>query len=523
MYCLYMNIVRDIVINAVPTGLEVAVLENKSLTELYHEDLNRAFSVGDIFLGKIKKIAPGLNGVFIDIGHEKEAFLHYTDLGIQVLSHKKMLQSVIEGKTNDYTFQNFQPEADIVKTGKIADVLQKRDMLLVQISKEPIAPKGPRLTSDITLAGDYVVLVPFSTTLAISQKITQKEERQRLQKMVESLAPNNFGVIVRTAAEGKKVADLHEDINNQLAKWQKLFEQVKKASPGSRLLAESNSSSGILRHFEGGNFATIVVNDKNVAGQIKQYLTNRFPEQSPTVTYHTSNIPIFDYYKVTKQIKAAFGKTVPLASGAYLVVEHTEAMHVIDVNSGFRLGNAGNPETNALTVNLEAAAEIVRQLRLRDLGGLIAIDFIDVRDPEHKKMIHRRMTELMADDKVQHTILPLNMFSVMQITRQRTRPALQISTAEVCPSCKGTGKVKSTLLVLDEIESTLSYLLNEMDYRDLRLVTHPFLEAFIKKGFVSIQWKWFWQLRKWITVLGNNNYYLTEYRFFDANNEEIKL
>lgn len=514
---------RDLIVKSTPVGVELALLEEQVLVELQQEKFNNNFAVGDIFLGKVKKTVSGLNAAFVDIGYGKDAFLHYTDLGPQLLSLKKFVERSLNGKQATHLLNDFPLEEHIVKTGKVNTVLAKKDRLLVQILKEPISTKGPRLSCEITLPGRYIVLSPFNNVVAVSRKIANKDERNRLLRLIESIKPQNFGVIVRTAAEGKKVAELHEDLEMLLGKWKSILKETKTADAPKKVLSEMNKTSSILRDLLNESFNNIVVNDKALYDEIKMNVANLVPGKEKIVSFYKGRAPVFDQYKITKQIKSAFGKTVTMASGAYLVIEHTEAMHVIDVNSGHKMTTNGTQETNALTVNLEAAAELTRQLRLRDLGGIIIIDFIDMKEPDNKKMVLRRVKELMVNDRARHTILPLSKFGLMQITRQRVRPEIVIKTAEVCPSCGGTGKVKATILVVDEIRNNLSYLLNEMAYPTLKLLVHPFVQSFLTKGLISKQVEWAWKFKKWVSIEGNDNYYLTEYRFLDGNDEELNL
>ena len=514
---------KDLILDVTSSGIEIALMEDDQLVELHQEKHNNQFGVGDIFVARVKKTVAGLNAAFVDIGYEKDAFLHYSDLSPQMLSVKKYAELTISGKHNTHLLNNFEVEPEIVKTGKISDVLVRRDVILVQVLKESISTKGPRLSCEITLAGRYMVLNPFNNNVSISRKIKSPEERTRLQRLAESIKPQNFGLIVRTAAENRKVAELHEDIDTLLAKWQQLFNELKSANPPQKVMSEVGKASGILRDLLNPTFTRVVVNDKTVAAEVSNFISEIEPGTEKIVSFYNGKTPVFDYYKVTKQIKSAFGKNVNLASGAYLVIEHTEALHVIDVNSGHKMSSNSNQEANALSVNLEAVNEIARQLRLRDLGGIIVIDFIDVKSTESKKILHRRMEEAMQADRARHTILPLSQFGIMQITRERVRPEIQIATAEVCPTCRGTGRVKATILLIDEIENNLSYLLTELDYQQLKLSVHPFVDAYIKKGIISRQWKWFWKHKKWVSVHVNAHYSLTEYSFLDAHNEEIKL
>ncbi len=513
---------KELIINSTPTEVEIALLEDSKLVELHHQKTNNNFTVGDIFLGRIKRLMPGLNAAFVDIGHKKDAFLHYTDLGPKLRSLLKFTNSAMSGGINTHTLDNFKIEPDIIKTGKIDQVLNKKQPILVQVLKEPISTKGPRLSCELTLPGRYLVLTPFSNIVAVSKKIANAEERKRLQLLVESIRPKNFGVIVRTAAEGKKVADLHEELSLIMRKWEDIFRQMHKAKPPIKLLSELDKTSSILRDILSDSFNRIVVNDKQLYQNIRGYLESIAPEQVKIVTLHRSNRSVFDAFGVTKQIKSSFGKTATMPSGAYLVIEHTEAMHVIDVNSGHKMSSQ-NQEEAVMRVNLEAAEEIARQLRLRDIGGIIIIDFIDMKKADQKRELLKAMRHFMKKDRAQHTILPLSKFGLMQITRQRVRPEVKINTAEVCPTCNGTGKINASILIADEIERDLNFIVQSRPKSKVKLLVHPFIEAYLKKGWPSHQMKWYMSFYKWVRIHSNTDYHLTKYRFFDENDDEIRL
>lgn len=514
---------KELIINSSPTDVDIALLEGGKLVELHHQKTNENFTVGDIFLGQIKRLMPGLNAAFVDIGHKKDAFLHYTDLDPKLKSLLKYTDDSVKGRLDTHRLDNFKFLPDIIKTGKIDQVLEKKQPILVQILKEPISTKGPRLSCDINIPGRYLVISPFSNHIAVSKKIGSPEERKRLELLIQSIRPKNFGVIVRTAAEGKKVADLHEEINTLMGKWESIQEQMKNASPPQKLLSELDKTSSILRDLLTDSFNNIVVNDKQLYGNIKSFMASIAPEQVNIVKYHRSSKPIFDAFSVTKQIKSSFGKTATMGSGAYIVIEHTEAMHVVDVNSGHKMRNANQAEA-VLKVNLEAAEEVARQLRLRDIGGIIIIDFIDMRNSDHKKELLSAMRKFMKKDRAQHTILALSKFGLMQITRQRVRPEVKINTAEVCPSCNGTGKVNATILLEDDIERDLNFILQSNPKGKLKLHVHPFVMAHLKRGFFkSIQFSWWRKFQKWIPINEDKDYALNTYKFFDENEDEIRL
>jgi ribonuclease G len=513
---------KELIINSAPSGVEIALLENKHLVEFHQESHNASFTVGDLYLGKVKKLVPGMNAAFVDVGFEKDGFLHYTDLSPYIRSLIKFTQQNINHSEEEPAdFSNFKNEPEIIKTGKISEVFNNKPSILVQILKEPIAAKGPRLSCEVSLPGRFVVVTPFNDIVAVSRKIHSSEERKRLQKIVEAIKPKNFGVIVRTAAEGKNTAELHDDLNNLVNTWKEIQRNLKGATPPSKILGEKDKTTSILRDLLNADFNRIVVNDKNIYQDARAYLQKIAPDKTDIVSYHQNGSPIFDIFGITKQVKASFGKTVNLASGAYLVIEHTEALHVVDVNSGYKSVSA-NQEENALQTNLEAAAEIARQLRLRDIGGIIVVDFIDMKLPENKRKLAEAVEQLMKADRAKHAILPISKFGLMQITRQRMKPEVKINTQEICPSCSGSGKVASTLVLEDEIEKNLNYLVMQK-HKDLVLTVHPIMEAYLRKGFPSRRMRWSWKYKQKIRVKSDNNYHLTEYHFFDGNEEEIKM
>lgn len=514
---------KELIINATAHGVDIALLEDKKLVELHSEKTDARFAVGDLYLGKVKKLIPGLNAAFVDVGYEKDAFLHYTDLSPYAKSLLKFTQVAINDKSpNGFDFGNFQIEPEIVKTGKINEVLGGKPNILVQILKEPIAAKGPRLSCEISLPGRFIVITPFNDIVAVSRKIHSSEERKRLQRIVESIKPKNFGVIVRTAAEGKNTAELHEDLSDLTAMWESIQKNLKGASAPAKILSEQTKTTSILRDLLNEDFNRIVTNDKSIYTETKSYIQRIAPEKSDIVSFHQNGSPIFDQYGVTKQVKGSFGKTVNLNSGAYLIIEHTEALHVIDVNSGYK-SVSNNQEQNALETNMEAAEEIARQLRLRDIGGIIVVDFIDMKLPENKKKLLEAMEEYMRPDRAKHAVLPISKFGLMQITRQRMRPEVNINTQEVCPTCHGTGKIASTLILEDEIEKNLTYLFTHK-HKDLTLVVHPIVYAYLTKGWMwSKAAKWRRKFNEKITIKPDTSYHLTEFKFFDKQAEQIKL
>jgi ribonuclease G len=515
---------KDLIIDVGDSEVSLALLEDKQLIELNKEKRNVKFSVGDIYLGKVKKIMPGLNAAFINVGYERDAFLHYLDLGAQFRTQHKYYQAALQKQGKVTPVHKFKPEPDIDKDGKITDVLVSGQTVIVQITKEPISTKGPRLASEISLAGRNLVLMPYSDKVSISSKIESIEEKNRLKALVQSIKPRNYGVIVRTVAEGKKVAQLDAELRELVQKWESAFLSVKKEVKSPKLfIGEMNRTSTILRDMLNVTFNSIHINEPTLAEDIKAYIREIAPEKEKIVKFYKGTLPIFDHFGINKQIKGLFGKTVSFKHGAYLIIEHTEALHVIDVNSGNRSRSGNNQESNALEVNMEAATEIARQLRLRDMGGIIVVDFIDMQSQENKQQLYDKVKDAMANDRTKHNILPLTKFGLMQITRQRVRPEMSIITNEKCPSCHGTGETKPTILFTDELERGLSFIVDKIKTRKLILNVHPFVSSYLKKGLFPIFRKWNLKYKVSIKVQAVTSYHMLEYHFYDHFNNEIDL
>jgi len=517
-------VTNELIINSDSSGVWIALIRDKKLVELHQEKHQNNFSVGDIYLGQVRKIMPSLNAAFVHVGYEKDAFLHYHDLGPQIRSFNKFTKVRLQGGLKKESLADFNLEPEIIKTGKINEVLQKNQNILVQIQKEPISSKGPRISSEISLAGRYMILVPFADQISISKKIKSFEERNRLRNLALSIKPGNFGLIIRTVAEGKPVADLHKDMLMLMEKWSEIHKRLPGAKAPTRILSEIDRSSSIIRDLLNDNFTNIVVNEEKMFDDVKSYVGKISPDMEKIVKLHDNQKQkVFDAYNINKQIKSLFGKNVSLQGGSYLVIEHTEALHVVDVNSGSKATSDKDQEENALAVNLEAAEEIARQLRLRDMGGIIVIDFIDQRTPGNRKKVYEKMKEVMKDDRAKHTILPMSKFGLIQITRQRVRPEMSVITTEQCPMCKGSGEVGSSIIIVDEIEQKISYLVKTLNLKNLTLVAHPYVTAFINKGFPSKRLNWSWKHKSIIKVREDSSYHVGEYYFLNAVGEEIIL
>lgn len=514
---------NELIISATPEGCRIALLRDKSLVEFHEDNGATKFAVGDIYLGNVKKVVQGLNAAFIDIGYEKDAFLHYLDLGPQFASLMKFTKLVRAKKITGGKLEKFHAEKDIDKHGKIGSLLSKNLVLPVQVVKEPISTKGPRLSSELSLAGRYLVTVPFANAVNVSKRISSNDERKRLQRLIQSIKPEGFGVIVRTVAEGKDVAELDKDLRNLVKTWEEGMSRLNTANPREKLIGELSKTSSILRDLLNESFDNIHVDDKRIFDEVKTYIHTIAPDKEKIVKLYTGKAKIFEHYGIEKQIKSAFGQTVSLRGGGYLIIEHTEALHVVDVNSGNKSNREENQETTALSVNQEAAREVARQLRLRDMGGIIVVDFIDMRKQENKNAVFKTMMDEMEQDRAKHTVLPLSKFGLMQITRERVRPQMNIATKEVCPTCNGSGKVEATILVTDQIEEHVKHLFNKQNEGSLVLALHPFLHAYYTKGFISKRMKWRFRYGKSITLVKDSSLGITEFHFLNKDGAEIDL
>ena len=503
---------KELIIRSGASDVDFALLKNGRLVELHKEEDTNRLSVGDIMLANIHKPIQGLNAAFVNVGYEKDAFLHYHDVGPQLSSLLKFIKEVSSGKIKDYSLKDFKLEPDINKNGAISEVLKAGQPILVQIVKEPISTKGPRISSELSIAGRYLVLVPFSERISISQKIENKAEKERLRRIVQSIKPKGFGVIIRTVAQDKKVADLDRDLQNSYERWIQMCKKIPQGSFPSKILSEMNRTGALLRDMFDNTFTGIHVDNEALYTQIRDYLQEIAPEQVNIVKLYKSSVPIFEKFHIERQIKTGLGRTVSMTKGAYLVIEHTEALHVIDVNSGNHSNKAENQETTAFEVNLIAATEIARQLRLRDMGGIIVVDFIDMSSGENRQKLFDALREEMKDDRAKHKILPPSKFGLIQITRQRVRPEINIKTKEENPSKQG--EVDAPIMLIDRITTDLEEIIFQSNYNGrITLNIHPFIAAYLTKGLFSIRFKWFLKYRKWIKILPRDAYSYLEYRF----------
>ncbi len=513
----------ELIVDVRPDNISTALTEDGRLVSLQKEPRDASYAVGNIYIAKVKKLMPGLNAAFVNVGFEKDAFLHYLDLGSQFRAYQQFLNAAFEDKRHVPQISKIKPHPDIDKHGTITDVLEAGKELIVQIAKEPISSKGPRLTTEISFTGRLLVLIPFSDKISVSQKIKSTEEKLRLRQLIESIRPKNFGVIIRTSAEGKRVAELNNELKALVKCWDDSIAKAQRSDAPTLIYEEESRAVSLIRDIFSPSFENIYVNNVEIFEQIQHYVTLIASDKKDIVKLYAEDIPIFDHFNITKQIKTSFGKTVSFKSGAYIIIESTEALHVIDVNSGNRSKNSTNQESNALNVNLLAADEIARQLRLRDMGGIIVIDFIDMSQADHRQALYDHMREVMSNDRARHNILPLSKFGLMQITRQRVRPALDIATTETCPSCGGKGEVQPSLLFTDILKDKIDYLIHSLKVVNFTMYVHPFVDAYIKKGIISEYRRWRIEYGLKFRILPDQSLAYLEYKVYDNQHNEIDL
>lgn len=507
---------RELVINVTPSEISIALCEDKVLVELNKEQCQTGFAVGDIYLGKVRKIMPGLNAAFVNIGHEKDAFIHYLDLGGQFESLQKVVDSRQPGRRG-IKVETMKLEPSIEKNGKLATYLQPGQLVMVQIAKEAISTKGPRLTADISLAGRNVVLVPFSSKIFISQKIRSNEMKKRLRQIAASVLPKNFGVIIRTAAAEANDADIEQDILSLVERWNEAVGNIRKNQAPALLMSEMSRANTIIRDSLNSSFSQITVDDEKMYREIKNYIKVIDPQLEKIVKLYRGSVPIFDNFDISKQIKSLFAKYVSLKRGAYLIIEHTEAMNVIDVNSGNRTKVEENQEETAMAVNLAAAKEVARQLRLRDLGGIVIVDFIDLHKVHNRQALFNEMTKLMASDKAKHTILPLSKFGLMQITRQRVRPVAVQDVTDICPTCNGTGRVEPTILLDRKIENQIQFLAEDRGVKYISLRVSPYVASYLCQGLISLRLRWMMRYKVWVNVVADQSQGMVDVKYLDRS------
>ena len=508
----------ELIIDVHPDEIAIALTEDDRLQEIRREKRNvDTFAVGNIYYGRVKKVMPALNAVFVDVGYEKEAFLHYLDLGSNFLTLQKFITRTVSDRRRLPSMRSIEKQPECGKDGQIGDYLHVGDTLLVQVTKEPINTKGPRLTAEISLAGRNMVLMPMGDKVMVSNKIRRDSERNRLRKLVQQVRPQGYGVIVRTVAEGAQLEDLDSELNILVRKWEDALRLLQTKQPVSLICEEIGRTTGIIRDLFSPEFNTIQVNDQGVYDEVREYVELISPESAKIVKLYTGDQPIFDKYDITRQLKTGLGRTVGFKNGGYLIIDKTEALFSIDVNSGSKKVYA-DQEQNAFHYNMLAAEEIVHQLRLRDIGGIIIVDYIDMDSKDHQQQLYEYMRKLMAHDRARHNILPLSKFGLMQITRQRVRPAVEMDVTEVCPTCHGKGRIQSSINFAEQLEQEIDLMFRQYG-KGLRLHVHPYVYAYATRGLLSLKLRWWWHYG--ITLQQNQGLGMMEYHFHNAKGQEV--
>ena len=511
----------ELIVDVQPQEIAIALTEDDRLQEVNREKRNQDnFAVGNIYYGRVKKVMPALNAVFVDVGYEKEAFLHYLDLGAQFRTLRSYVTKAVSDRRKVPATDKIKREPEVGKEGQIADVLKVGDPILVQVTKEPINTKGPRLTAEISIAGRNMVLIPFADGVMVSQKIKREAERSRLKQLLLSIKPQGFGIIVRTVAEDKRAAELDNELRLLVQRWEDTVKSLQKKEPVSLVSEEIGRTIGIIRDVLSPDFTSIQVNDQGVYEEVRQYLELVAPESAKIVKLYEGTQPIFDKFDITRQMKTGLGRVVGFKHGGYLIIDRTEALFSIDVNSGSKK-IFEDQEENAYQFNMLAAEELAHQLRLRDIGGIIIVDFIDMDSKEHQQQLYDYMRKLMERDRARHNVLPLSKFGLMQITRQRVRPAVEMEVMEVCPTCMGKGKVQPTLLFTDQVQEEIEHFTEHFG-KGLRLHLHPFVYSYATRGFInSLALRWRRQFG--VRVIENQSLGMLETRFFDSKGNRLQL
>ena len=503
---------NQIIIHSSGKQTRVALLENGELAQLFIESEENQRTVGDIYHARVHKVMGGIRAAFIDVGMEKDAFLHFSDAGDHLGQYIKMMNGEKAiSKSAEKDLKNFNKLSNYDKQMLAGKLLRNGQNLLVQIVKEPIGSKGPRVSTDITIAGRFLVLIPMGEYIALSKKINNNKERRRLKKTVGDMLPDGFGVIVRTVAQGQDKESIEEDMRTVLVKWEKMLNKLEESTPPTLLYKDLDITESLIRDLFAKQYDRVLIDDYQLYKSIKSYVSQIAPKMLPSVQLYKGKENVFDSVGVGNDVNSIFSPRVRMPSGGYLIFEQTEAMYVVDVNSGPYAAKQ-KQEDNSLKTNLEAAREIAKQLRLRDIGGIIVVDFIDLRDDKNRKKIYDELKKEFKKDQAKTNILGMSDFGLVQITRQRIRPSVVNSVSKVCPMCGGSGSVVSQDTIITDIESWISKLKYSTQYRAVDIYVNPYLKSFLTKGIFSPRWKWQLRYGMRISFIAEENTSLNEFK-----------
>jgi len=494
--------VKEIVVNSSESQTRVAITEDSNLVDFFVDHPEKRRMVGDIYLGKVARVLPGIRAAFVDIGFKHDAFLHFSDIGDRMESLQGMLDEdddLVEDDDDsegDAKPRPAQARPQIEKEGSIPK-LHKGQEIIIQIIKEPVKDKGVRVTSSISIPGRFCVLLPFDNKIGISKKIHDFKERRRLRKLARGVLPEDCGLIIRTAAKDQTEDALATDLKYLSKTWKEIQNKVKNSTPPTLLYQDLSTTISVIRDLYTPDISRVFIDSKKMMKEIKDYVELIQPELMEKIEMYKEKEPIFEAFKIEQQIKELMGRKVHLPSGGHIVIEHTEAMTVVDVNSG-RYAKSKEQELNSLKTDLEASREIVRQLRLRDIGGLVVVDFIDLEDERNRKKVYDELKKEFRKDRAKIAMLPMTEFGLMQITRQRVRENIMQSLYEECPYCLGTGLLTKKSNLMYDIENVIKRMRIEKKARKLTLHVHPSLGSKLKEGTISklmkLQFKYFVRL-----------------------------
>lgn len=505
---------NQIIIHASGKQTRIALLENGELAQLFIESEENQRTVGNIYVARVHKVMSGIRAAFIDMGTPKDAFLHFSDAGDHLKEYVQMLNgrdAISKNVRKELDNTNFDNISNYEKQNWAGKILRPGQKLLVQIVKEPIGSKGPRISTDITVAGRFLVLIPMGEYIAVSRKINSYKERRRLKNIVGSMVPEGFGVIIRTVAKGKDKQAIEDDMRDVLKKWERILDRLETAKPPALLYKDLDMTESLVRDLFAKQYDRVLVDDPQMHKKIKSYVSQVAPQMVPNVELYKGREHIFDYMKVAKDVDSIFSPRVRMPSGGYLIFEQTEAMYVVDVNSGPYAAKE-KQEDNSLKTNLEAAREVAKQLRLRDIGGIIVVDFIDLRIDKNRKKIYDELKKEFKKDPAKTNVIGMSDFGLVQITRQRIRPSVVNSVSKVCPTCGGSGNVVTKNTIIADLDAWLSKFRTTTDYRAVDIYINPYLKAYLEKGLISIRRKWMFRYWLKITLVGDDTISLNEYK-----------
>ena len=503
---------NQIIIHSSGKQTRIALLENGELAQLFIESEENQRTVGDIYLARVHKVMGGIRAAFIDVGMQKDAFLHFSDAGDNLGSYIKMLNGEKSiTKQAQKELDNFDKLSNYDKQILAGKLLRPDQQVLVEIVKEPIGSKGPRVSTDITIAGRFLVLIPMGKFIAISKKISHHKERRRLKQVVGSMLPEGFGIIVRTVAQGQDNEILEEDMRTILKKWERILNKLEDAKPPALLYKDLDMTESLIRDLFAKQYDRVLIDDYQLYKSIKGYVSNVAPKMLPSVQLYKGKEHIFDHMNIAGDVNSIFSPRVRMQSGGYLIFEQTEAMYVVDVNSGPYAAKQ-KQEDNSLKTNLEAAREIAKQLRLRDIGGIIVVDFIDQRIDKNRKKIYDELKKEFKKDRAKTNVIGMSDFGLVQITRQRIRPSVVNSVSKVCPMCGGSGSVVTRDTIVTDIESWISTFRSTSDFRAVDLYINPYLKSFLERGFFNLRWRWMIKYRLKICLVADESVSLNEFK-----------